>query len=103
MLSFYLLFGIRTCKFERIDGRVMPAVIMGWQCKRIFLSNLINFDLRKLYKFVVPAQAGIHAVLDRIASLWIPACAGTTEILSANLPNSTNFKTHLPQGTHHVV
>jgi hypothetical protein len=29
---------------------------------------------------VVPAQAGIHAGLDGLTSLWIPACAGTTNL-----------------------
>jgi hypothetical protein len=40
--------------------------------------------------FVIPAQAGIQSESDRANSLWIPACAGMTEMIFAK-PAPTQF------------
>jgi hypothetical protein len=38
----------------------------------------LSHDFLYLLSHVIPAQAGIHAVSNRAASLWIPAFAGMT-------------------------
>ncbi|MDR3480237.1 MAG: hypothetical protein P4L91_05930, partial [Burkholderiaceae bacterium] len=41
---------------------------------------------------VVPAKAGIHKPVAKADSLWIPAFAGTTEILHIPLIFPTQFE-----------
>ena len=37
------------------------------------------FALGKLYRYVIPAQAGIQDSYDHLTQIhWIPACAGMT-------------------------